>query len=233
MVHAFDVLKSLGEAHAAHPPGAYDVPSDACNELLFRMLREPPPSRHRAATGRQHRRPRDARGPARGARRRHPRRARRAGTAARRRDDRDRRTADATAALAEFDAGRKAALARAVSIVENHRAGLRRLLAALHPRLGRARRIGITGPPGAGKSTLTTELARAYRAAASRSASSPSTQPRRSPAARCSAIAFAWRRSRSIPACSSARWRPAARSAASPPRRATSPTCWMPSASTA
>ena len=67
--------------------------------------------------------------------------------------------------LAEFDAGKKAALARAVSVVENHRAGFERLLATFHPRLGRARRIGITGPPGAGKSTLTTSLVAAYRAA--------------------------------------------------------------------
>jgi LAO/AO transport system kinase len=65
--------------------------------------------------------------------------------------------------LADFDGGRTAALARAVSIVENHRAGFDTLLAALHPRLGRAQRIGITGPPGAGKSTLTTRLAAAYR----------------------------------------------------------------------
>src|SRR5438067_3006963 len=65
----------------------------------------------------------------------------------------------------DFDAGRKAALARAVSIVENHRAGFDRLLARLQPRIGRARRIGITGPPGAGKSTITTALVQAYRAA--------------------------------------------------------------------
>jgi LAO/AO transport system kinase len=66
--------------------------------------------------------------------------------------------------LADVDAGNVAALARAVSVVENHRPGFDRLLASLHPRTGRARRIGLTGPPGAGKSTLTTRLAAAYRA---------------------------------------------------------------------
>lgn len=65
--------------------------------------------------------------------------------------------------LADFDAGHKAALARAVSIVENHRPGFDRLLARLQPRIGRARRIGLTGPPGAGKSTMTAQLTQAYR----------------------------------------------------------------------
>jgi LAO/AO transport system kinase len=65
--------------------------------------------------------------------------------------------------LADFTARKPAALARAISIVENHRPGCDRLLAALHGRTGRARRIGITGPPGAGKSTLATQLVRAYR----------------------------------------------------------------------
>ncbi|MHB1070907.1 MAG: methylmalonyl Co-A mutase-associated GTPase MeaB, partial [Gemmatimonadaceae bacterium] len=65
--------------------------------------------------------------------------------------------------LEDFGAGRKAALARAVSVVENGRPGSDLLLAAMHSRVGRARRIGLTGPPGAGKSTITTLLAAALR----------------------------------------------------------------------
>lgn len=67
--------------------------------------------------------------------------------------------------LADFDAGQHAALARAVSMVENQRDGFEQLLTTLHSRIGRARRIGVTGPPGAGKSTLTTGLVTEYRRA--------------------------------------------------------------------
>jgi GTPase len=67
--------------------------------------------------------------------------------------------------LAGVLAGRTADLARAISVAENARPGFERLLAGVHPHLGRARRIGITGPPGAGKSTLTERLVTAYRAA--------------------------------------------------------------------
>ncbi len=56
------------------------------------------------------------------------------------------------------------ALARAISMVENGTAGFEELLSNLQGRLGRARRIGITGPPGAGKSTLTERLTSAFRA---------------------------------------------------------------------
>ena len=68
-----------------------------------------------------------------------------------------------TELLRNFDAEKPAALARAVSIVENLREGYDRLLRAWHPRIGRARRIGITGPPGAGKSTLATHLVAGWR----------------------------------------------------------------------
>lgn len=66
--------------------------------------------------------------------------------------------------LADLLDGRIPALARAISIVENGRPGFERILAGLHSHLGRAWRIGITGPPGAGKSTLTERLVGAYRA---------------------------------------------------------------------
>jgi LAO/AO transport system kinase len=64
---------------------------------------------------------------------------------------------------ADLAAGRTAALARAISIVENGRPGFEKLLATVHPRLGNAHRVGITGPPGAGKSTLTRRLVQAWR----------------------------------------------------------------------
>ena len=64
-------------------------------------------------------------------------------------------------------AGDKRALARAISLVENRDAEGDRLVAELFPRTGQARIVGVTGPPGVGKSTLigalTAELRKAGR----------------------------------------------------------------------
>lgn len=68
-----------------------------------------------------------------------------------------------TAILDDLRAGKPAALARAISMVENASAGFEAMLAGLQRSVGRARRIGITGPPGAGKSTLIERLAALYR----------------------------------------------------------------------
>jgi LAO/AO transport system kinase len=56
--------------------------------------------------------------------------------------------------------GEARALGRAISWMENGHPGARELMARLWPHLGRAAVIGITGSPGAGKSTLTDRLAR-------------------------------------------------------------------------
>jgi len=59
--------------------------------------------------------------------------------------------------------GEHRALGRAISWMENGHPGARDLMARVWPHLGRASVIGITGSPGAGKSTLTDQLARALR----------------------------------------------------------------------
>ncbi|WP_017538321.1 MULTISPECIES: methylmalonyl Co-A mutase-associated GTPase MeaB [Nocardiopsis] len=54
--------------------------------------------------------------------------------------------------------GERRAVARAVSLVENGAPQLREVMAGLAPHGGRARIIGLTGPPGVGKSTTTSAL---------------------------------------------------------------------------
>jgi len=61
-------------------------------------------------------------------------------------------------------AGDLRALARAASLLEYGRDNGRELLSELFDRTGRAITIGITGPPGAGKSTLVSALTRTLRA---------------------------------------------------------------------
>ncbi len=72
-------------------------------------------------------------------------------------------TQDTQSQIARLCAGDTRALAQAISAVENRAAGWSDLLKALFPHTGKARVLGITGAPGAGKSTLVDQLAKHYR----------------------------------------------------------------------
>jgi LAO/AO transport system kinase len=72
-------------------------------------------------------------------------------------------TQPSTTLVEQLRSGDVRALARAISAVENRAAGWSDLLKALFPYTGKARVIGLTGAPGAGKSTLVDQLAKHYR----------------------------------------------------------------------
>ncbi len=65
--------------------------------------------------------------------------------------------------VARVTNGDRRALARLISLIENGAPDARPALAALHRLGGHAHVIGVTGSPGAGKSTLVTQLARVLR----------------------------------------------------------------------
>lgn len=73
------------------------------------------------------------------------------------------RTASPSSTVFErFKRKDETALARLISLVENRESGYEKVLAELFPLSGNAFRIGVTGPPGAGKSTLVDKLAIHY-----------------------------------------------------------------------
>ena len=76
--------------------------------------------------------------------------------------------ADPEALIASARAGNARAVGRLISLVENRSPELRPVMKAIAPYTGTARVIGITGSPGVGKSTVTSALAAAYRAAGMR-----------------------------------------------------------------
>lgn len=59
--------------------------------------------------------------------------------------------------------GDRAATSRLMTVAENRQKGYRDTLRLITPHTGRAHIIGVTGPPGAGKSTLVNELIKHYR----------------------------------------------------------------------
>jgi LAO/AO transport system kinase len=72
---------------------------------------------------------------------------------------------DATEALVEGALqGDRRSIAKVISLVERGGDGARSVIEMLHPRTGNAWSIGITGAPGAGKSTLTDQLVGRLRA---------------------------------------------------------------------
>ncbi|HSE96011.1 MAG TPA: methylmalonyl Co-A mutase-associated GTPase MeaB [Methylomirabilota bacterium] len=66
--------------------------------------------------------------------------------------------ATAGALVARMRAGDRRALARLMTLVESHAATVAEIMAAVHRDTGRGYAVGVTGPPGAGKSTLVDRL---------------------------------------------------------------------------
>jgi LAO/AO transport system kinase len=73
------------------------------------------------------------------------------------------RTADVPTLLRQAREGSPRAVARLVSLVEDAAPALREVAAVLAPHAGHARIVGLTGPPGVGKSTTTSALVHAFR----------------------------------------------------------------------
>jgi LAO/AO transport system ATPase len=84
------------------------------------------------------------------------------------RSRRSRRAADVPALVERARDGDARSVARLISLVEDASPALREVAAALAPHTGHAQVLGLTGSPGVGKSTTTTAIVRAMRAAGKR-----------------------------------------------------------------
>jgi len=70
---------------------------------------------------------------------------------------------DISRLLERYEGGDRRALARLITLVENRTAEVPAVMQRLYPRIGRAVLVGLTGPPGAGKSTLGDKLITQFR----------------------------------------------------------------------
>jgi LAO/AO transport system kinase len=70
---------------------------------------------------------------------------------------------DASEIVLKVLKGDKRWIARLISQVENSKPNVEEVLAKLHPHTGRSHIVGVTGPPGVGKSCLINELIKVYR----------------------------------------------------------------------
>jgi len=71
---------------------------------------------------------------------------------------------DAGALVERMLAGDRRALARLMTLVEGRAPAVPEIMSRIYPRTGRAHVVGVTGPPGAGKSTLVDRIAARVRA---------------------------------------------------------------------
>jgi LAO/AO transport system kinase len=66
--------------------------------------------------------------------------------------------------IARAQRGDRVALAKLITLVENRAPGTRKIMSEMYARAGTAHLIGLTGPPGAGKSTLVDRMITRFRA---------------------------------------------------------------------